>query len=366
MIPEFRNEPFTDFSDPENARRMHAALASVREQFGRPIASFGLMQQKLAEMAVRIYAVESAGYRTAALLDDSLARIDQAAGERSAATIKEQLLECSIIKVLASEVLDRVVALLEALSRDDAGLTLLELSERLGLHKSTAHRLLMVLERHRFVEKIRHGGRYGLGLKLFELGTRSAAHLGLGQRARPYLERLVAEVGETAHLCILDDGEVLYLEKVEPSRAVRAPSSVGRRNPAHCTAVGKALLAFVPQTDLDAMAKRHGLRAFTRNTITSLPRLKRELALVRQRGYAIDDEEIEEGLVCIGAPIRDYSGSVVASMSVAGPAFRLSRTRIPIVANLVTQAAAEFSASLGYRGSSKGASVRRRMRSAAG
>lgn len=260
------------------------------------------------------------------------------------------------------QVLDRAVALLEALSREEEGLTLLELSERLGLHKSTVHRLLMVLETHRFVEKIRQSGRYGLGLKLFELGNRAVAHLALGQRARPYLERLVAEVDETAHLCILDEGEVLYLEKVEPSRTVRVPSSVGRRNPAHCTAVGKVLLAFLPPSELEVLVKRHGLRAFTRNTITTLSGLRRELALVRERGYAVDSEEIEEGLICVGAPVRDYSGTVVASISIAGPAFRLTKAKVPGIAGRVTRVAREFSAGLGYREDAEKPAPARRAR----
>ncbi|MGH7819278.1 MAG: IclR family transcriptional regulator, partial [Candidatus Binatia bacterium] len=230
----------------------------------------------------------------------------------------------------------------------------------------TVHRLLMVLERHRLVEKIPHSGRYGLGLKLFELGTRAVAQLGLGQRARPYLERLVAEVRETAHLCVLDEGEVLYLEKVEPSRTVRVPSSVGRRNPAHCTAVGKVLLAFLPPAELDAVVRRHALRAFTRNTITSLSALRRELDAVRERGYSVDNEEIEEGLVCVGAPVRDYSGSVVASISIAGPAFRLTKAKIPAVAAKVTRGAGEFSTALGHRDMERLVSVRRRSRPAAG
>src|SRR5882724_2291520 len=234
------------------------------------------------------------------------------------------------------QVLDRAVVILDMLAAVREDLSLFELSERLDLHKSTIHRLLMVLERHRLVERRPESGKYGLGLKLFELGTRAFARLGLGERAHPHLERLAAEAGETAHLCVLEDGEVLYLEKVEPSRTIRVPSTVGRRNPAHCTAVGKALLAFLPEADLDRLIQGRGLPAHTPNTITTPALLRRELRAIRQRGYAVDDEEIEEGLRCIGAPVRDHSGRVVASMSIAGPAFRLTRTRTAAVARLVT------------------------------
>ena len=247
------------------------------------------------------------------------------------------------------QVLDRAVTILDTLAANDDDLSLFELAERLSLHKSTIHRLLMVLERHRLVERRAQSGKYGLGLRLFEFGTKAFARLGLGERARPYLERLAADAGETAHLCILDDGEVLYLEKVEPSRTVRVPSSVGQRNPAHCTAVGKALLAYLPQSDLDVLVQSRGLQAHTRNTITSPAVLKRELRAIRERGYAIDDEEIEEGLRCVGAPVRDHVGRVVASMSIAGPAFRVTRGKAPALGRLVMKIADELSAELGYR-----------------
>jgi DNA-binding IclR family transcriptional regulator len=247
------------------------------------------------------------------------------------------------------QVLDRAVAILEALAACDEDLSLFEIAARLRLHKSTIHRLLMVLERHRLVERRGGGGKYGLGLRLFEFGTQAFARLGLGERARPHLEKLAAETGETAHLCILDDGGVLYLEKVEPSRTVRVPSSVGRRNPAHCTAVGKALLAHLPPEDLDRLLEIRGLKAYTRNTITTPALLKRELRAVRERGYAVDDEEIEEGLRCVGAPVRDHSGRVVASMSIAGPAFRVTRAKASALARVVMKVADAFSAELGYR-----------------
>ena len=247
------------------------------------------------------------------------------------------------------QVLDRAAAILETLSEPGGDQSLLDLSERLGLHKSTVHRLLMVLERHRYVEKDPTSGRYGLGLKLFELGQKAVSRLGLEERAHPHLEKLALEVGETAHLCVLDDGEVLYLAKVEPTRTVRVPSTVGRRNPAHCTAVGKALLAFRPEEDVERVLHSRGLRSFTKRTIATAAELKRELASIRDRGYAVDDEEIEEGLTCIGAPVRDSSGRVVASISIAGPTFRIPKRKIAVLAGRVVAAANDLSAEIGYR-----------------
>lgn len=255
------------------------------------------------------------------------------------------------------QVLERALAILETLAGEESEPTLIELSERLGLHKSTVHRLLVVLEQYRLVERNQHGGGYRLGLKLFELGSKAVARLDLRERARPYLEQLVYETGETAHLCILDHGEALCLEKVEPPRSVRVPTNIGQRHPAHCTAVGKALLAFLPDSKLDDLIKRRGLRAYTRNTITTPAQLKEDLERVRRLGYAVDNEEVEEWLRCIGAPVRDYSGEVVASISIAGPNFRLTDDKIPMLAKVVIETADQLSAELGYRGASSQAGV---------
>jgi|DewCreStandDraft_1066081.scaffolds.fasta_scaffold00555_19 DNA-binding IclR family transcriptional regulator len=247
------------------------------------------------------------------------------------------------------QVLDRAMAILELLWQQGRELNAQQISAHIGVNKSTVRRLLKALAYHRLLEEDERTGQYRLGMKLFELGSSVVARLDIRARARPYLERLVLETGETAHLCILDRGEVLYLDKHEPMRTMRIPSEVGRRNPAYCTAVGKALLAYLPEEELEELVRRQGLRAYTPRTITTLAELKQELARVRERGYAVDDEEFEEGLKCIGAPVRDYSGRVVASISIAGPAFRLTEEKIPILAQSVMAVARELSEELGYR-----------------
>jgi DNA-binding IclR family transcriptional regulator len=247
------------------------------------------------------------------------------------------------------QVLERSLGILELLSSNGPELSLIELSEQLRLHKSTTHRLLGVLEQYRFVEKSSSSGKYRLGLKLFELGSKAIADLNWRERARRHLQRLAFDTGETAHLCILDDGEVLYLEKVEAPRTVRVPSIVGRRYPAHCGGAGKALLAFQPEEEIDELIKRRGLKSYTRNTFTTPAQLKEGLRLVRERGYAVDNEEFEEGLECIGAPIKDYSGKVIAAISIAGPTFRMTEEKIAVLARSVIEAAQELSADLGYQ-----------------
>jgi DNA-binding IclR family transcriptional regulator len=245
------------------------------------------------------------------------------------------------------QVLDRALALLEVLSHQGPDLTLAQLSEMLKLHKSTAHRLIMVLERHRLIEKNSTTGRYRLGLKLFELGTKAIGQLDLRERSRPFLERAVLHTGETGHLCVYDDGEVVYLDKIEPDRSVRLTSSVGRRNPAYCTAVGKAIMAFLPEAQVEAAVQKHGLFQLTRKTITNMLDLRADLVRVRKLGYAMDDEEHEEGVICVGAPVWSVGPHPIAAISVSGPAFRMSPEKVPVVAQSVVGIANSLSKELG-------------------
>jgi DNA-binding IclR family transcriptional regulator len=247
------------------------------------------------------------------------------------------------------QVLDRALAILEVLSQEGPDLSLADICEKLQLHKSTAHRLMMVLERYKFIEKNSVSGRYRLGLKLFELGTKAVSQLDLRERARPFLERVVLETGETVHLCIMDDTEVVYLDKVEPARSVRMSSSVGRRNPAHCTAVGKAMMAYLSNAEVESIVSKQGLKPFTRYTITTLSELKTDLVTIRKRGYAIDDEEHEEGVRCVGSVVRGHLGEPVAAISISGPSFRVTKEKIEHLAKPVVEAARSLSANLGFR-----------------
>lgn len=245
--------------------------------------------------------------------------------------------------------LDRALAILEVLSAEGPDLSLGKISDKLELHKSTAHRLIMVLERHKLIERNSLNGRYRLGLKLFELGTKAVSKLDLRERARPFLERLVLETSETVHLCILDDSEVVYLDKVEPTRSVRMATSVGRRNPAHCTAVGKAIMAYLSDAQVEVIVRKQGLRAMTANTITSFLELKKELSAIRERGYAIDNEEIEEGVRCVGCVVRNFSGEPLAAISVSAPAFRLTKEKVKGLSQPVVAAANALSMELGFK-----------------
>ncbi len=240
------------------------------------------------------------------------------------------------------------LAILEAFSLERPELGVTELGHALGLGKSTVHRLLSALAARGYVRKRPETGRYCLGLKAFEIGTLAAGQHSVRETVAPYLQRLGAATRETVHLGVLEDGTVIYIDKIESSQALQMYSRVGRRAPVHCTALGKALLAWEPE-DVRERVIRRRLRAYTPNTHTDAVKLREELAQVRQLGWALDDEEFEVGLRCIAAPIRDHTRRVVASLGIASPAVRLSPERVASVAPVVSDAAAAASRALGFR-----------------
>ena len=247
------------------------------------------------------------------------------------------------------QVLDRVLLVLDALGNHSSDRSLAEVAEEVALHKSTVHRLLTVLERQRLVLKHPRTGRYRLGMKLFELGSKALAGTGLREHARPYLSRVMLETGETVHLCVLDRGEVLYVDKIEPQKSVRTTSTIGKRSPAYCTSLGKAILAQLTAAEVDENIRRFGLQRLTEHTITTPAALHGELAAIRDRGYAIDNEESEYGVRCVGAAVFDFSGHPVGAISVSAPAFNLAEEKVPMISRRVVAAAHALSAELGYR-----------------
>ena len=257
--------------------------------------------------------------------------------------------------------LDRAFAILNALSSALEDLSPTELAKRLRLHKSTVHRLLVVLEGQRFIRRT-PDGKYGLGMGLIEIGNRAMQQLDLGERATVFLRQLVDDTGETAHISVLSGTEMTSIANAPGRWTLRTPSTVGQRTHVHCTSVGKAFAAFLPAVQLDELISGLHFVRCTSRTITTPLLFREELARVRRRGFAVDDEEAEEGLRCIGAPVRNYSGVVVASMSIAGPVFRIQKRRLPELARAVVMSADHLSAELGYRkGDRNGANPARRV-----
>jgi DNA-binding IclR family transcriptional regulator len=245
------------------------------------------------------------------------------------------------------QALDRAFAVLDLLGESDMPLGLAQVASSLQLHKSTAHRFLMVLERHRMVERTVNG-KFRLGLRLFDLGNRAIDQYDLRDRAQPHLRRLVAETEETAHLCILEGSHVIYIDKIEPARAVRMITRIGASNPVHCTSVGKAILAFMPEERISDVLSRTRFERFTHRTITTPEALRTEIEKTKRRGYAVDDEEFEEGLRCIAVPLLDAQRTPVAAVSVSGPSFRVTAQKLPAIANHLLQCVRGISSDMGY------------------
>jgi DNA-binding IclR family transcriptional regulator len=243
---------------------------------------------------------------------------------------------------------DRAAQILDRLASRGGCASLANLARDLELSRSTVHGLLATLRRHGLIAQDEQG-RYVLGLKLFELGSVAVSRLDLRKVAGPMLDRLVDQFHETVHLVLGDDLDVVYIDKRESSQSMTIVSQVGHRLPAYCTGVGKAMLAFKPEPEIDDLLNGVVLLPRTKNTITDKTALKSHLAEVRACGYALDKEEIIEGLCCVAAPIRDHTGQVVAALSVSGPSVRLTTEKITLVIPAVVKAAADISLRLGYR-----------------
>jgi IclR family transcriptional regulator, KDG regulon repressor len=245
------------------------------------------------------------------------------------------------------QAIERAVAILNVFSADEPELGVTEIAERVRLHKSTVHRFMVNLDAAGLVERNPRSGRYRLGLHIFELGGLVMQRMNLWDEALPFLEGLVRDTGETGHLAVLEGGEAIYIERVEARRPLRVPSAIGRGYPAHATNLGKVLLADLPRDRLVEIVTTHGLASYTRNTITDLAQLEAELERIRIQGYAIDDEEYDEGLRCIGAGVRDHSGRVVSALGIGGPVTRITPERVDALAQLVMTAANGLSRRLG-------------------
>jgi DNA-binding IclR family transcriptional regulator len=230
---------------------------------------------------------------------------------------------------------------------DELGVT--ELSKRLKLHKNNVFRLLATLESRGYIEQNKVTENYRLGLKTLELGQTFVRQMGLLRQSRPVLEALVRECNETSYVAILKDFHIIYLDVVETDLTVRVVPRVGSRLPAYCTAAGKVQIAYMSEEDLEQYLPTKDIKAMTPNTIIDRDLLKKQLRRVVEDGYAIDDEELDVGVRCVSAPIRDYTRRIIGAVSISGPSMRLSLERIDKeLVPLAKRAAEEISAKLGF------------------
>jgi DNA-binding IclR family transcriptional regulator len=253
---------------------------------------------------------------------------------------------------------DRALTILKLLAADgELGVT--EIAGLLGVHKSTASRLLATLESHGLAEQLPDRGRYRLGVGVLRLAGATRSRLDIVRESRPVTGPLAAEVGETVNIVILSGTETLYLDQVAGTSALQIHNWIGRRNPVHATANGRVLLAHASSGEAEAIlgaasTSSGRLRAITPHTITDRVALAASLESVRRDGYSVAVDELEIGLTAVAAPVRGVDGSVIASLSISGPSFRLDAARIPQVVGAVRGAASAVSARMGYLAPSSG------------
>lgn len=242
---------------------------------------------------------------------------------------------------------DRALTLLEILARSAGGMPLTELSAGAGLNISTCHHLLATLVKWGYVAKV-PGRRYALGARGLHLGQAFLKQVDLPRRAQPLIERISAETGETAHLAVLQGSSIITLLKREGRHAVRVDTgTLGASDAPHATATGKAMLAWLPEHEIRRILAVNRMDAFTPNTITDAEQLIEELRLVRRNGHALDREEFQPGVVCVGAAIRDHLGTVVGALSASTPTLRATDEHLALMRDSVIAAARALSADFG-------------------
>lgn len=246
--------------------------------------------------------------------------------------------------------------LLKEFSRGSREIGVTELSRRLGIGKSTAHRLLNTLAEERLLEQDPDTGAYRLGLAMYELGTSVSMHTDLHEACSPVVDQLRNATRETVQVAVLDGREVVYVERRESPQTLRLFGRVGHRNDAHCTSTGKLLLAYLPAHRLEPLLDGWDLARKTPHTIRDIGTLRLELDRVRQRGWAENVNEAEMGVASVSAPIRNGLGEVVAAVSVAGPLQRITNDSLKRFARPTVEAGLAISRRLGFRDSTTGRS----------
>jgi IclR family KDG regulon transcriptional repressor len=248
------------------------------------------------------------------------------------------------------QVIDRALDILELLAIEKEGLGVTEIGNRLSLHKSTVHRILAAMAERGYIEKGPTNCSYKIGLKLVELSSVYLSNVELKTEARPYLWELASRLNMATHLAILDGTDAIYIEKVDLASSMRLYSQIGRRIPVYCSALGKSLLSDLPEKKLKEIVAKIVFKRLTTNTITAAGTLLKEVLAVRSKGWSVDDEEHDEGIRCLAAPIFDYRGKVIAALSVSGLTSVLPSSKDVEIGALVSNAALKISERMGYKG----------------
>ncbi|MFI6087883.1 IclR family transcriptional regulator [Streptomyces sp. NPDC051218] len=245
----------------------------------------------------------------------------------------------------------RALDILELFLEGDGTLSAPEVTRRLQLPRTTVHELLTTLAARSYLVQIPdQTGRYRLGVRAYQLGSRYAEQLDLAAEGQQVAREVAETCDETVHVAVLEDTDVIYIAKVDSTHAVRMVSAAGRKLPAHCTSVGKMLLASLPQTELESRLAGRELVAMTQNSITEPDALLAALVDIRERGVAAEHRESNPDVSCVAAPVRDSAGHVVAALSISVPMIRWSEQREQELAELAAKGADDLSERLGHRG----------------
>ena len=248
-----------------------------------------------------------------------------------------------------SVAVERALTMLEVVAQASDGLSNAEISRKLNIPKSSASYILRTLETQGYLGRDADSGKYRVGLKILSLSRGALGGLDVRGVAVPIMRRLMQHTGLTCHLAVLDGSDAVYIEKVEPEGFIRMDTWVGRRMRVHATSVGKAMVAHISQGQLEQILLKSGMEKRTPKTITTLPRLLKDLEKVRTQGYAVDDEENNLGARCLGAPIFDERGSILASLGLSGTTQQVSPHTIPRIVEALKDAARHISMGMGYR-----------------
>ncbi|WP_041711069.1 IclR family transcriptional regulator [Clostridium pasteurianum] len=244
---------------------------------------------------------------------------------------------------------ERTLSILEVLSDYENGLGITEISEKVNLHKSTVHRLLNTLMIKDYVEQDEDTNRYKLTLKLFELGSKKVEKMNIVTVARPLLQELMEKTNEVIHLVVREGTEIVYIAKVESQNPIRMYSRIGKRSPVYCTAVGKAMLSYMTDDEVNFIWENSNIEKLTENTVVDFDKFKGNLGIIEKQGYAIDEQENEIGIRCIASPILDYRGQVCGAISISGSIISFKEEKIKEFSKLITGYANKISQELGYR-----------------
>jgi IclR family KDG regulon transcriptional repressor len=252
-------------------------------------------------------------------------------------------------KTGGSPTLNRALEVLEELAAGpQAGMTAAQLAELTDSNRVSVHRILTGFLRHGLVRQESARGPYRLGFRLLELAEHVIQERELVPLAYPLLENLAERSGEACHLAVLDGGEAVYVAKIESSQSVRLVSRIGARVPLYCTALGKALMSAAADDVRERLLSMQSFQRRTEHTRTSANQLRQELDGIRDRGFAIDDIENEDGVRCVAAPVLDHTGRPIAAISVSGPASRVTPERAPEIGVLTAATAGELSVAIGH------------------